>query len=80
MVPGRERPLDEDGSADTLIRLMDEAGVEVALLVQTPWQGEDNCYLVDSMSRFPGRFAALGYIENPFAPDAPGSQGSWGSK
>src|SRR5687767_1502948 len=71
MVAGRERPIEHDGSAETLIGLMDAAGVQAALLVQTPWLGEDNRYLVDSMRRFPGRFAALGWLEDPLAPDAP---------
>ena len=71
MVAGRERPVEHDGSAETLISLMDAAGVQAALLVQTPWLGEDNRYLVDSMRRFPGRFAALGWLEDPLAPDAP---------
>ena len=70
MVPGRERPIEHDGSAETLIRLMDAAGVQAALLVQTPWLGEDNRYLVDSMRRFPGRFAALGWLEDPLAAGA----------
>ena len=68
MVPGRERPVEHDGSADTLIRLMDASGVQAALLVQTPWLGEDNRYLVDAMRRYPGRFAALGWLEDPLAP------------
>ena len=71
MVPGRERPIEHDGSAETLISLMDAAGVQAALLVQTPWLGEDNRYLVHSMRRYPGRFAALGWLEDPLAPDAP---------
>jgi L-fuconolactonase len=70
MVPGRERPLEHDGSAEALIREMDAAGVATALLVQTPWLGEDNRYFVDSMRRFPGRFVALGWLEDPVAPDA----------
>lgn len=71
MVQGRERPVEHRGDADLLIELMDEAGVAAALLVQTPWLGEDNRYFVDSMRRFPGRFAALGWLEDPLAPDAP---------
>jgi len=59
------------GTSDVLIRLMNEAGVAMALLVQTPWYGEDNRYFVESMRRFPGRFAALGYLVDPFVPDAP---------
>jgi L-fuconolactonase len=71
MVEGRDRPTDHDGSAETLIALMDAAGGQTALLVQTPWLGEDNRYLVDSMRRFPGRFAALGWLEDPLGADAP---------
>ena len=71
MVPELERPVEEKGSADWLIALMDDAGVTNALLVQTPWYGEDNRYLVEAMRRFPGRFAALGYLNDPIAADAP---------
>ena len=67
MVPGRERPADPDGSAEALLREMDAAGVGAALLVQTPWLGEDNRYLVDAVRRFPGRFVALGWLEDPLA-------------
>jgi L-fuconolactonase len=70
-VPGRERPESHRGSADWLIDLMAENAVAFALLVQTPWYGEDNRYFVDTMRRFPGRFAALGYLPDPLAADAP---------
>ena len=59
------------GSADRLVAEMDRAGVARALLVQTPWYGEDNRYFVESMRRFPGRFAAIGYFAEPFALEAP---------
>ena len=71
MVPGRERPLEPSASAEALIREMDAAGVAHALLVQTPWLGEDNRYLVESMHRHPGRFAAIGWLEDPLARGAP---------
>jgi L-fuconolactonase len=71
MVPGRERPLEHLGDAELLVELMDAAGVAGALLVQTPWLGEDNRYFVDAMKRFPGRFAALGWLEDPLAAGAP---------
>jgi predicted TIM-barrel fold metal-dependent hydrolase len=70
-VRGRERPLDHRGSAERLLQEMDAAGVAWALLVQTPWLGEDNRYLVDAMRRDPGRFTGLGWLEDPLAPDAP---------
>lgn len=71
MVSGRDRPLEHDGSAETLLSQMDAAGVSGALLVQTPWLGEDNRYLVDAMRRHPRRFAALGWLEDPLAIHAP---------
>jgi L-fuconolactonase len=70
MVAGRERPLEHDGSAEALLREMDATGVATALLVQTPWLGEDNRYFVDALRRYPGRFVALGWLEDPVAPDA----------
>jgi predicted TIM-barrel fold metal-dependent hydrolase len=70
-VPGMERRLALRGSAEWLIDPMDAQGVRGALLVQAPWYGEDNRYFVDAMCRYPGRFAALGYLLDPLAPDAP---------
>ncbi|MCL4465164.1 MAG: amidohydrolase family protein [Chloroflexi bacterium] len=69
--PGFARPDGERADAATLVGEMDAAGVDAALLVQTPWYGEDNRYLLESMRRFPGRFAAIGYLVDPLAPDAP---------
>lgn len=71
-VPGLERPAAHRGGVEWLLELMAASGVGGALLVQTPWYGEDNRYFVDAMRRFPGRFAALGYLPNPLARDAPG--------
>ena len=70
-VPGMERPESHKGSAEWLLDLMEAAGVSGALLVQTPWYGEDNRYFVDSMRRYPGRFVGLGYLPDPLAADAP---------
>ena len=68
---GYSRPERERGDAASLIAEMDAAGVTAALLVQTPWYGEDNRYLVESMCSYPGRFAAIGYLDDPLAADAP---------
>jgi predicted TIM-barrel fold metal-dependent hydrolase len=65
-----EAPPPPPGSAERLIAEMDRAGVAKALLVQTPWYGEDNRYFVASMRRHPGRFAAIGYCGEPFVPEA----------
>jgi L-fuconolactonase len=69
-VPGLAKPESVKGSVDWLVEEMDANGVLGALLVQVPWYGEDNRYLIDSRRRFPGRFAALGYLPDPLAPDA----------
>jgi predicted TIM-barrel fold metal-dependent hydrolase len=53
----------EDGTADRLVKLMDEAGVGGALNVQVPWYGEDNRYHHDLVQRFPGRFAFLAVVD-----------------
>ncbi|MHB1133340.1 MAG: amidohydrolase family protein [Chloroflexota bacterium] len=71
LAPGQSGPGVPRGDADFLISQMDEAGVAAALLVQTPWYGLDNRYLVESMHRFPGRFAAIGFFGDPLAADAP---------
>jgi L-fuconolactonase len=49
---------------------MEAHGVSRALLVQTPWYGEDNRYFVDVLRLYPGRFVAMGYLPDPLAPDA----------
>jgi predicted TIM-barrel fold metal-dependent hydrolase len=57
----------QDGTAERLVRLMDEAGVAAALNVQVPWYGEDNRYHRDVSDRFPSRFALLGVIDPALA-------------
>ena len=71
--PGYSRPEDERADADLLIAALDAAGVSAALLVQTPWYGEDNRYLVESLRRYPGRFAAIGYLRTHWHPTRPRS-------
>ena len=70
-VPGLAKPEHVKGSVEWLLREMDANGVSGALLVQVPWYGEDNRYIVDSRRRYPGRFAALGYLPDPLAASAP---------
>jgi len=71
MRPEAALPEGFHSSADWLVQLMDDNGVAGALLVQGLWYGEDNGYFLDSIRRFPGRFASLGHVPDPFAPDAP---------
>jgi predicted TIM-barrel fold metal-dependent hydrolase len=69
-LPGSPLP-DFDGSVEHLLRLMDANGVGRALLVQTPWYGENNNYLIHSLQTHGDRFAGLGYLPDPLAPRAP---------
>lgn len=58
-------------TGETLIQLMDENGIDRALLVQTYFTYHfDNRYMVDCARRWPGRFASVCVIDQ-LAPDAP---------
>lgn len=70
-VAGLERPATQRGDVEWLLDLLAAHRVGGALLVQAPWYGEDNRYFVDAMRRYPDRFAALGYLPDPLASDAP---------
>jgi predicted TIM-barrel fold metal-dependent hydrolase len=69
-LPGSPLP-DFDGAVEHLLRLMDANGVGRALLVQTPWYGENNNYLIHSIQVHRDRFAGLGYLPDPLASRAP---------
>jgi len=56
----KDRPVTIEG----LIAAMDEANVEKAAIVQSSTcYGFDNSYLVDAITKYPGRFTAVGSIE-----------------
>lgn len=58
-------------TAEDMVRLMDQAGVSQAVLVQaTTCYGYDNSYVIDSAQRWPDRFVAVGTFD-PLAADAP---------
>lgn len=51
-------------TAEKFIELMDDNGVEQAVLVQhDPVYGEDNSYIADSARRYPRRMVAVGRLE-----------------
>lgn len=60
----------EDGSAELLNANMTAAGVDKAVIVQPIHYLFDNRYVADTLKRFPGRFAAIGLV-NQFEPGAP---------
>lgn len=54
---------------ESMLRLMDEAGVDRAIVVPPSWEGDRNDYALEAARRHPDRFAAVGRI----ALDDPGS-------
>ena len=63
------RTATQDGSAEFLNTKMDEAGVDKAVIVQPIHYLFDNSYVADTLQRFPGKFAAIGLV-NQFEPGA----------
>jgi predicted TIM-barrel fold metal-dependent hydrolase len=66
-VPGRKPQLPEPFTIEKLVPLMDEAGVDRAVIVPPSWPGDRNDYGLEAARRYPGRFAVMGRIplQNP---------------
>src|SRR5437763_11641444 len=61
-VPGRVAQLPEPFTIEKLVRLMDEAGVDRAIIVPPSWPGDRNDYGLEAARRYPDRFAVMGRI------------------
>ena len=61
-VPGRVAQLPEPFLVENLLPLMDEAGVDRAVIVPPSWEGDRNDYALEAAAKFPGRFAVMGRI------------------
>jgi len=61
-VPGRVAQLPEPFTIEKLVPLMDEAGVDRAVVVPPSWPGDRNDYGLEAAKRYPGRFAVMGRI------------------
>ena len=61
-VPGRKPQLPEPFTIDKLVPLMDEAGVDRAVIVPPSWPGDRNDYALEAVKRYPNRFAVMGRI------------------
>ena len=59
----------ENGSVEFLNKTMAEAEVDKAVIVQPIHYLYDNSYVIDTLKRFPGRFAAIGLVDRN-APNA----------
>ena len=66
-VPGRKPQLPEPFSIEKLMSLMDEAGVDRAVIVPPSWPGDRNDYGLEAARRYPNRFAVMGRLplQNP---------------
>ena len=61
-VPGRKPQLPEPFTIEKLVPLMDEAGVDRAVIVPPSWPGDRNDYALEAAKRYPDRFAIMGRI------------------
>src|SRR5438876_1921800 len=61
-VSGRVAQLPEPFTIEKLVLLMDEAGVDRAVIVPPSWPGDRNDYALEAVQRYPGRFAVMGRI------------------
>src|SRR5262245_4413180 len=61
-VPGLSPQLAEPFTIEKLTPMMDEAGVDRAVIVPPSWPGDRNDYGFEAVKRHPGRFAVMGRI------------------
>jgi predicted TIM-barrel fold metal-dependent hydrolase len=61
-VPGRKPQLPEPFTIDKLVPMMDEAGVDRAVIVPPSWPGDRNDYAIEAVKQYPQRFAIMGRI------------------
>jgi predicted TIM-barrel fold metal-dependent hydrolase len=66
-VPGMKPQMDEPFTIERALPMMDEAGVDRAVIVPPSWPGDRNDYGLEAARRYPGRFAVMGRIplQNP---------------
>ena len=61
-VPGARPQLPEPFTIERALPLMDEAGVDRAVVVPPSWPGDRNDYALEAAKRYPDRFAVMGRI------------------
>jgi predicted TIM-barrel fold metal-dependent hydrolase len=61
-LPNRIAQLPEPFLIEQLMPMMDEAGVDRAVIVPPSWEGDRNDYALDAVRRYPVRFAVMGRI------------------
>jgi len=60
--PGRVPQLPEPFTLEKLLPMMNEAGVDRAVIVPPSWEGDRNDYGLEAVARYPGRFAVMGRV------------------
>src|SRR5258706_16388501 len=61
-VPGLKPQLPEPFTIERAIAMMDEAGVDRAVIVPPSWPGDRNDYALEAVKRYPTPFPAMGPI------------------
>jgi predicted TIM-barrel fold metal-dependent hydrolase len=61
-VPGRTPQLPQPFTIEKLVPMMDEAGVDRAVIVPPSWPGDRNDYAIEAAKRYPARFGIMGRI------------------
>jgi predicted TIM-barrel fold metal-dependent hydrolase len=60
--PNRVAQLPEPFTVEQLVPMMDEAGVDRAVIVPPSWEGDRNDCAIEAVRRYPERFAIMGRI------------------
>ena len=61
-VPGAQPQLPVPFTIERAISMMDEAGVDRAVIVPPSWPGDRNDYAIEAVKRYPNRFRIMGRI------------------
>ncbi len=61
-LPNRVAQLPQPFLIEQLVPMMDEAGVDRAVIVPPSWEGDRNDYALEAARRYPTRFAVMGRI------------------
>jgi len=61
-LPNRVAQLPEPFLIEKLVPMMDEAGVDRAVIVPPSWEGDRNDYALEAARRYPTRFAVMGRV------------------
>src|SRR5262245_3201196 len=61
-VPGLQPQLPEPFTIERAISMMDEAGVDRAVIVPPSWPGDRNDYALEAVKRYPTRFRVMGRL------------------